>query len=122
MNKTTTYNSKGQTEETLTYYANDYDNAASPNVANLKAIHAIGVPLKTTKIIDNQLVDGILAETDAAGNPTKLYRYANAPATPTAHNANLFLETGYALSESRKYSTTGNITEIIPRKIGRAHV
>ncbi|WP_338868694.1 putative Ig domain-containing protein [Spirosoma sp. SC4-14] len=115
VNQITTINSQNQTEKVLTYYANDYDNSAGSTIASLKGINAIGVPLKTVRTINDKAVDGVITLTDAAGNPTELYRLeVAAPATLT-HSRTVYVPAEFAKYESRQYSSKGNITQVIPR-------
>jgi hypothetical protein len=116
LQKTSTTNSKNQTIEVLNYYANDYNNTIpSTQITSLKNTHAIGIPLKIIKNVDNKTVEGVLINTDAVGNPTGIYRFENNGLITHTHNANTFFDSDFYLYESRKYSSKGNITEIIPR-------
>ena len=116
LQKTSTTNSKNQTVDVINYYPNDYNNGiANTQIASLKNIHAIGVPLKTIKNVDNKTVEGVLVKTDAVGNPTGLYRFENNNLITHAHNANTFYDTDFKLYESRQYSSKGNIIEMIGR-------
>lgn len=116
LQKTSTTNSKNQTIDVINYYPNDYNNSiANTQIASLKNIHAIGIPLKTIKNVDNKTVEGVLINTDAVGNPTGIYRFENNGLITHSHNANTFFDSDFNLFESRKYSSKGNITEIIPR-------
>jgi hypothetical protein len=116
LQKTSTTNSKNQTIDVLSFYANDYNSTiASTQIASLKNTHAIGIPLKIIKNVDNKTVEGVLINTDAVGNPTGVYRFENNGLITHTHNANTFFDSDFYLYESRKYSSKGNITEIIPR-------
>jgi hypothetical protein len=116
LQKTSTTNSKNQTIDVINYYANDYNNTiASTQIASLKNTHAIGIPLKIIKNVNNKTVEGVLINTDAVGNPTGIYRFENNGLITHTHNANTFFDSDFYLYESRKYSSKGNITEIIPR-------
>jgi hypothetical protein len=116
LQKTSTTNSKNQTVDVLNYYANDFNNTiANTQITSLKNTHAIGIPLKIIKNVDNKTVEGVLINTDAVGNPTGIYRFENNGLITHTHNANTFFDSDFYLYESRKYSSKGNITEIIPR-------
>lgn len=116
LQKTSTTNSKNQTVDVINYYPNDYNsNIANTQITSLKNIHAIGIPLKTIKNVDNKTVEGVLAKTDAVGNPIALYRFENNNLITHAHNASVFYDSDFKLYESRQYSSKGNIVEMIGR-------
>ncbi|MVM41090.1 hypothetical protein GO730_30910 [Spirosoma sp. HMF3257] len=115
VNRVATTNSKNQPEEVLTYYANDYENSASPHIGSLKTINAIGVPVKTIRTVNGQAVEGVLTRTDALGNPIELYRLDVAAPVTLTHDRNTFMPSGFNLFQNRQYSSKGNITQITPR-------
>lgn len=116
LNKISTINSKNQTEETLTYYASDYNNSANSSLAQMKQKHIIGMPLKIVKTTNGNITEGVLLNSDNVGNITEIYTYEQASLLPYSHNPNTYFDINYSLYGSRKYSSSGNLVESIARK------
>ena len=116
LQKVSTSNSKNQSVDIIYYYPNDYNSGISnTQIDNLKTIHAIGIPLKTIKNIDNKTVEGVIVKTDATGKPTSLYRFENNNLITHSHNPSNFYDTDFKLYETRQYSSKGNMIESIGR-------
>lgn len=105
-------------EQTL-YYAQDYDDASEPGIADLKSKHIIGQPLKVMQTVDGTTTGGELIKTDSQGNIIELYHYESN--TNHDHDPDEYLAPGFEWYESRQYNTKGQLTAFTTRS-GVNHV
>jgi hypothetical protein len=97
----------GNTVQT-TYYAEDFNNAASATIASLKSKHIVGKPLKTTTTVNGNTIGGQIGQPDANGNITQVYNYESA--INHAHNPAVFPSTDFTLQENRNYNSKGKLS------------
>ncbi len=76
----------------------------------------IGIPLKLVKTVNGNTIEGVLIKSDNVGNPIEVYTYQQTSLIPHSHNPNIYFDGNFALYDSRKYSSKGNLIESVARK------
>jgi YD repeat-containing protein len=90
------------------YYADDFSNSASPNIATLKNKHIVGQPLKSITTINGNTAYGEAGTPNANGNITQVYRYESS--SNHTHNAAILPDTDFTPQESRTYNSKGKLS------------
>jgi YD repeat-containing protein len=100
--------SDGGLNTQTSYYADDFSNSASPNIATLKAKHIIGKPLKSITTINGNTAYGEVGTPNVNGNIFAVWRYES----DVNHNPNPAVLTGsdFTQQEVRFYNSKGKLS------------
>ncbi|WP_218145094.1 hypothetical protein, partial [Flagellimonas taeanensis] len=113
----TVVDSKGDTVEEKFWYPEDYNNI--DNIPSLLSKNIVGIPLKVENYVDGYRSGGNVKKLNADGKPIEIYNYeGNRLQSPSAHNANTILPSGYEKKHILSYDTTSKNIKSVQQEDG----